>query len=148
MRQRGFEIVTFYQDANISLPMRRTARSAGYDMEAAATVVLQPKSVTLIPTGLKAYMPEDEYLGVHIRSGFSFKNQVSLINSQGIIDADYYNNPDNEGHILIGVLNHGTEAITVKKGDRVAQGIFAKYLKIDSDTADNARTGGLGSTGK
>ncbi|MEN6411151.1 MAG: dUTP diphosphatase [Veillonellales bacterium] len=148
MQQRGFEIITAYLDADISLPTRQTAHSAGYDMEAAAAVVLQPKSVTMIPTGLKAYMREDEYLGVHIRSGFSFKNQVSLINSQGIIDADYYNNPDNEGHILIGVFNYGTKAISVKKGDRIAQGIFSKYLRVDADIADNTRTGGLGSTGK
>ncbi|HMM21617.1 MAG TPA: dUTP diphosphatase [Selenomonadales bacterium] len=149
MRIRGFEKIKAYEHADFPLPERKTAHSAGYDITAAEAVVLAPQAVTLIPTGLKAYMQEDEYLGVHIRSGLAVKHSLGLINGQGIIDADYYNNPANEGHILIAVFNYGREAVAIGKGERVAQGIFYRYLRTDSDAgaALPARTGGIGSTG-
>lgn len=146
MRVRGFEIVTGY--LGIVMPERKTAFSAGYDICAAEQVDLPPGKVTIIPTGLKAYMLEDEYLGIFIRSGLSIKKSLSLINGQGIIDADYYNNSGNEGHIMIAVFNHGGETVSIAAGDRIAQGIFFKYLKTDDDSAEDTRTGGLGSTGK
>ena len=73
-RQRGFESVSKYKDAGIELPVRKTAASAGYDLQAAEDVILLPHAVTIVPTGLKAYMQQDEYLGLHVRSGFSIKN--------------------------------------------------------------------------
>ena len=82
-----------------------------------------------------------------MRSGLAVKHGLSLINGQGIIDADYYNNPDNEGHILIAVMNHGGETVLLPQGTRIAQGIFYKYLKTDDDSTDGIRAGGLGSTG-
>ncbi|MBB5336661.1 dUTP diphosphatase [Pectinatus brassicae] len=149
MRNRGFEVINSYKDKNISLPERKTSKSAGYDIEAAADAILKPGKVTIIPTGLKAYMNDDEYLGLHMRSGMSVKNALSFINSQGIIDADYYNNSDNEGHIMLGIINHGQEDFIIKKGTRVAQGIFYKYLMIDGDNNNKGqiRQGGIGSTG-
>lgn len=150
MKIRGFEIITEYRGQQIHLPMRKTASSAGYDIEAAEDRKLMPGEVTFVPTGLKAYMLPDEYLGLHIRSGFSIKNAVSFVNSQGIIDADYYNNPENEGHIMVAVMNHGKKSISVKKGMRIAQGIFYKYLTADGDAAGEGekRQGGFGSTGE
>ena len=71
-----------------------------------------------------------------------------LANSTGIVDSDYYNNPDNEGHIMIAYYNTGDTPYTVEKGDRIGQGIFMKYLTVDEDTASGMRTGGIGSTGK
>jgi len=109
MKLRGFEFVSSYNQAELSLPVRKTKYSAGYDISAAEDVILQPSTVTIIATGLKAYMQPDEYLGIHIRSGLSIKNKLSLINGQGIIDADYYNNIENEGHILIAIYNHDTD---------------------------------------
>ena len=149
MRKRGFEIITKYKDEGITLPKRKTGSSAGYDMEAAKRIELMPHKVTIIPTGLKAYMQQDEYLGIHIRSGFSIKQAVSLINSQGVIDADYYNNLENEGHIMIAVINQSDDVVIVDKGMRVAQGIFYHYLTVDGDVAGAgaARHGGMGSTG-
>jgi len=147
-RIRGFEIVSAYANAGINLPERKTAASAGYDLEAATDVILTPQAVTIVPTGLKAYMPADEYLGIHIRSGLAVKHSLSLINGQGIIDADYYNNPDNEGHILIPVFNHGQQPVFLTKGTRIAQGIFYKYLLTDHDNKNQrVRQGGFGSTG-
>lgn len=149
MKIRGFEIVSEYKEKNIHIPVRKTSLSAGYDIEAADDVLLLPHTVGIIPTGLKAYMQPDEYLGIHIRSGISIKHNLSLPNSQGIIDADYYNNPSNEGHILIAIVNHGDQPFAVNKGLRIAQAIFYRYLVTDYDDAvtHEPRTGGLGSTG-
>ena len=148
MRTRGFEIVRNYLEQNIALPARKTVQSAGYDIEAASGAVLKAGLVTAVPTGLKAYMGPDEYLGIHIRSGLSVKNALSLINGQGIIDADYYNNPENEGHIIIAFFNHSANDAIIKKGDRIAQGIFYKYLLADGDCGQkkSKRQGGFGST--
>lgn len=148
MRSRGFEIVKAYEGKGIHIPVRKTASSAGYDIESAADMELPSGKVTLIPTGLKAYMEDDEYLGIYIRSSMAIKHGIILINSTGIIDSDYYNNEDNEGHIMVAVYNTGKEPFHVAKGDRVAQGIFQKYLKADGDRAEGKRTGGVGSTGK
>lgn len=150
MRVRGFEVIKAYQEKQIHLPARKTIASAGYDIEAGEDVVLVPHKVSIIPTGIKAYMQTDEYLGIHIRSGFSIKKSLSLVNSQGVIDADYYNNADNEGHIMIAVFNHGDQPIHIEKGMRVAQGVFYKYLTVDDDFVSETavRQGGIGSTGE
>lgn len=147
MTQRGFEVITAYGDKGIHIPARKTASSAGYDLEAAETVVLQPHAVTVVPTGLKAYMKEDEYLSIFIRSSLAFKKGLMLANSTGIVDSDYYNNPDNEGHIMIAYYNTNGAPYTIEKGERIGQGIFMKYLTTDDDAADGVRTGGIGSTG-
>lgn len=149
MRKRGFEIIKAYEAAGLSLPQRKTAASAGYDLAAAEDCVLVRGKVTIVPTGLKAYMQADEYLGLHIRSGLSLKNQLMLVNAQGIVDSDYYDNEENEGHIMVAILNLGASDFPVEKGMRIAQGIFYKYLVADEDEAGRGevRTGGFGSTG-
>ena len=149
MRKRGFEIISDYKDKDIHLPMRKTAKSAGYDLEAAQDKLIKAGQCGVIATGLKAYMRDDEYLGIHIRSSLAFKKHLNLINSQGVVDADYYNNPDNEGHIMIGLINFGTEDVFIQKGMRIAQAIFYKFLTVDDDIAnDSIRQGGFGSTGE
>ena len=145
---RGFETVTAYTDKGIHLPVRKTEKSAGYDIESAADADLLPHQVTIVPTGLKAFMEKDEYLGIFIRSGISIKNGILLVNGTGIIDSDYYNNADNEGHILIAFYNAGDTAFHIAKGTRMAQGIFCKYLLAGDDEAAGVRTGGIGSTGE
>ena len=128
MKQRGFEIVSYYQEKNIILPSRKTKFSAGYDIATAENIILLPQQVTLIPTGIKAYMQTDEYLGVHIRSSIAIKQKLTLINNVGVIDADYYNNVENEGHIMIPVYNYNQSSVTIEKDTRIAQGIFYRYL--------------------
>ncbi len=148
MKKRGFAVVSAYQPAGVALPQRKTKHSAGYDLAAADTVTVEPQAVALIPTGLKAYMLPQEYLGIHIRSGLSIKKKLMLVNGQGVIDADYYDNPDNEGHIMIAVFNPGPDSVTIEAGERIAQGIFYRYLVADDDEgADAVRQGGFGSTG-
>ena len=148
MKQRGFEIVSYYQEKNIILPSRKTKFSAGYDITTAENIILLPQQVTLIPTGIKAYMQTDEYLGVHIRSSIAIKQKLTLINNVGVIDADYYNNVENEGHIMIPVYNYNQSSVTIEKDTRIAQGIFYRYLLASDDKAENIRIGGIGSTGK
>ena len=148
MKQRGFEIVSYYQEKNIILPSRKTKFSAGYDIATAENIILLPQQVTLIPTGIKAYMQTDDYLGVHIRSSIAIKQKLTLINNVGVIDADYYNNVENEGHIMIPVYNYNQSSVTIEKDTRIAQGIFYRYLLASDDKAENIRIGGIGSTGK
>lgn len=150
MRERGFEIVSAWRGLGIKLPARKTARSAGYDIEAGIDVVLAPGQTALVPTGVKAYMLPDEVLYIYIRSSIAVKKGLALSNAVGVIDADYYNNADNEGHIYIALTNYGERAVTLAKGERIAQGIFQKYLTVDGDAAGDGaeRAGGFGSTGE
>lgn len=150
MKTRGFDVVRSWQNKGISLPVRKTAASAGYDFEAGESVTIRPDEQVMVPTGIKAYMQPDEVLTIHIRSSMAVKHQLVLVNSVGIIDADYYDNPDNEGHIYIALWNRGSEPFAIEKGDRIAQGIFSRYLVADDDSAGQGaeRQGGFGSTGK
>lgn len=149
MRNRGFEIVSDFKDKHINLPTRKTSKSAGYDIEAAEDKIIKAGQMAVIATGLKAYMQDDEYLGIHIRSSLALKKHLNLVNSQGVIDADYYNNEDNEGHIMIGLINFGNEDVEITKGMRIAQAIFYKFLIIDDEKkVDTIRSGGFGSTGE
>ena len=104
----------------------------------------------MVPTGVKAYMQDNEYLGIHIRSSMAIKRHLRLLNNEGIVDADYYNNPDNEGHIMLALANDSDETVVLKKGERVAQGIFYTYLLADGDSksAKAERSGGFGSTAR
>lgn len=144
---RGFEVISKFEDENITLPKRKTTESAGYDIECAESTTIEPGEMKLVPTGLKAFMNYDEYLAIHIRSSMAVKRQLMLANSTGIIDSDYYNNEENEGHILIALYNLGKETVQIEKGERVAQGIFSKYLIASDDDATGIRVGGIGSTG-
>ena len=140
---RGFEVLENYKDKGINLPMRKTAQSAGYDLEAAADFALPRQRIVLVTTGLKAFMLPDEVLMVHIRSSLALKHGIILANGVGVIDADY------NGHIMMPLLNLGVEDFKVTKGMRIAQGVFQKYLTIDGDEAGvgEVRRGGFGSTG-
>lgn len=146
-RGRRFAPIAAYA-GKVRLPERKTARSAGYDLAAAADVVLEPGKVALVPTGLKAYMEPDEVLLLTIRSSLAVKRGLMLANGVGVIDADYADNPENEGHIQVAMVNLGSSPVHLAKGERVAQGIFVKYLTTDDDQAAGVRTGGFGSTGR
>ena len=101
---------------------------------------------TLVPTGIKCEVPEDMYLELSVRSSCPLKHWLILANGVGIIDADYYNNPDNEGHIFFQIINLSPFDIVLKKGDTIGQGILKKYYVTDNDAADGFRAGGFGST--
>lgn len=146
MSERRFAPVSAYA-GKVALPQRKTARSAGYDLAAAETVLIPPGQVRLVPTGLKAYLGRAEVLVLAVRSSLAAKRSLALANGIGVIDSDYADNPDNEGHILVALHNFGTGPAEVTAGERVAQGIFLPYLITVDDEAAGERTGGFGSTG-
>ena len=103
---------------------------------------------TLVPTGVKCELDPDTYLELSVRSSSPLKYWLCMANSVGIIDADYYNNPDNEGHIYFQIINFSPLPIILKKGDAIGQGIIKPYLKTEDDNAGGTRQGGFGSTDK
>lgn len=130
------------------LPKRGSKNSAGYDFFSPINEIIPAHGTAKIPTGVKAYMQSDEVLMIYPRSSIGFKTNIRLSNTTGVIDSDYYNNPDNEGHMWIKFYNPTDEDYHIFIGDKIAQGIFTKFLVTDDDNADQDRTGGLGSTGK
>ena len=152
MKTRGFEIAKGFEDKNIKLPVRKTKYSAGYDVECAEDTIVpsfkKGMNPTLIPTGIKAYMGDDEVLYLYNRSSNPKKKGLILANSVGVVDKDYYGNPDNDGHIMFAFFNIKDEDITIKKGEAIGQAVFAKYLVTDDDSASGKRQGGFGSTDK
>ncbi|QIL51127.1 dUTP diphosphatase [Weissella coleopterorum] len=176
---RSFAIVEKYQKADLKLPQRSTKFAAGYDFQAAEDFVVpsiwrhnvlqviwsiwRQNRVTdeayqgahkdfkpvLVPTGVKVYLEDDEYLMVANRSSNPLKRGLVLPNGVGIIDADYVDNPSNEGELFIQMTNFGLRDLKIKKGERIGQGIFMKYLVTDQDAQDekNVRQNGFGSTG-
>ena len=151
-RIRGFEIAKGFENMGINLPVRKTKYSAGYDVEAAEDTVIpsfqKGMKPTLVKTGIKAYMQDDEVLIIANRSSNPGKKGLILANSIGVIDKDYYGNPDNDGHIMFAFYNVKEEDIEIKKGDAIGQAIFQKYLITDDDTSEGERLGGFGSTSK
>ena len=147
---RGFEIAKGFEDKGINLPERKTKYSAGYDIEAAEDVIIpsfkKGMKPTIIKTGLKAYMQDNEYLILVNRSSNPGKKGLIMANSVGIIDKDYYGNAENDGHIMFAFYNIKDEDIEIKKGERIGQAIFTPYLLVDNDNANAERTGGFGST--
>ena len=151
-RIRGFEIAKGFENSNINLPVRSTKNSAGYDVEAAEDCIIPAfkpgQKPTLVKTGIKAYMESDEVLILANRSSNPGKKGLILANSIGVVDSDYYENPDNDGHIMYAFFNFKAEDVEIKKGERIGQAIFQKYLVTDNDIAQGERTGGFGSTNK
>ena len=149
---RGFEVAKGFENEGINLPKRKTKYSAGYDIEAAEDVVIpsfkKGMNPTLVKTGIKAYMQDDEALMLYNRSSNPKKKGLILANSVGVVDKDYYENPDNDGHIMFAFYNIKDEDTIVKKGDAIGQGIFQKYFVTDDDVAEGERLGGFGSTNK
>lgn len=132
---------------NIILPKRATSGSAGYDFYNPIEVKVNPKETCLIATGIRVNITGGWLLKIYPRSSMGFKYQMSLVNTVGIIDSDYYY-ADNEGHIMIKIYNGSDKVLEIKKEDRFAQGIFSEYGITIDDEANETRHGGFGSTNK
>lgn len=102
---------------------------------------------TLVSTGMKCKLDPGTYLELSVRSSSPLKYWLVLANGVGIIDADYYNNPDNEGEIFFQLINLSPFDIKLQKGETIGQGIIKPYLITEDDAAAGERTGGFGSTG-
>ena len=164
-RQRGFEVVkdahrqhkeskeiagklreVFY---DINTPVRADERSAGYDFFCPIDVMLHPGQKMLVFTDVKAYMESDEVLQLYPRSSMGIKKGLMLSNTVGVIDSSYYENEGNDGNIGLPLLNTSGKGLQIKAGERIAQGIFIKYLTADQDNVlSETRKGGMGSSGE
>lgn len=154
-----FEKISFDQfvnDSNISdkkiyddiiLPKRATIGSAGYDFVCPFDLVIKKGELKKVPTGIRCYIENNYVLNIYPRSSFGIKYQLFLANTVGIIDSDYYY-AENQGHIIIPIVNYGDYDIVIKKGERFVQGVFLKYYKVREDDISIKRNGGFGSTGK
>mgnify|MGYP003499159967 FL=1 len=176
-----FEKVSRFADADIAMPVRKTAQAAGYDMVAAEDIIIppydtlfatmlgegcpmdnQPMTIdemaaftkrlktkpTLVSTGMKCKLEPGTYLELSVRSSSPLKYWIMMANSVGIIDADYYNNPDNEGEIFFQIYNLSPFNIKINKGEAIGQGIIMPYGVTEDDVAGGERVGGFGSTSK
>lgn len=169
MRLRGFEVCKGFENCDISLPVRKTKNSVGYDIEAAEDTVIPSiwKTVfanmkkflsgnteyetfkpTLVKTGIKSYFGEDEVLVLANRSSNPGKKGLVLANSIGIIECDYYENLDNDGHLMYAYYNFFPTDTVIKKHEVIGQAYFQKFLITDDDKAEGIRLGGFGSTDK
>ena len=156
MRTRGFEVCKGFEDKDITLPERKTKNAVAYDIEAAEDTVIPSiwKTVfsnvskflkgdkdfeafkpTLVKTGVKAYFLEDEALFLATKSSYPGKKGLLLANSIGIVESDYYNNQDNDGHLMYAYYNLFPFDVTIKKHEPAGQAFFQKFLTIDNDSA-------------
>lgn len=140
------------EDLNVKIMQKVLALTEGYvapmtlDTLGAITKELKAKP-TLVPTGVKVKLDPGTYLELSVRSSCPLKYWLILANGVGIIDGDYYNNPDNEGHIFFQMINLSPVPIQLKAGDCIGQGIIKSYLKTENDNTTAERKGGFGSTG-
>lgn len=130
-----------------TLPKRSTKKSAGYDFVAIDDYLIKSDEVLKIPLGVKVRMEDDEVLFLISRSSMGFKYNIRMTNQIGIIDSDYYNNSMNEGHMWISLQNHSRTDYQIKKGDKLIQGVFVKYLTVANENPiEEERISGIGST--
>ena len=174
-----FEKVSKYANADIAMPVRKTAQSAGYDMVAAEDYIIPSLwqmtaeasdiwavdsdefvtmdmmarftketgfKPTLVSTGMKCKLDPGSWLQLSVRSSSPLKYWLMMGNGIGVIDADYYNNPDNEGEIFFQIYNLSPFNIQIKKGEAIGQGIILPYGVTENDIAEGERVGGFGST--
>lgn len=142
------KIITLDHHSGLELPYYASAHAAGMDLTAAISedVTINAGSMALIPTGICIELPEGYEAQIRPRSGLAFKNQVTVLNAPGTIDADY------RGEIKVILINHGTQAFVVERGMRIAQMVIAAYTKANiilANTLSDSERGasGFGSTG-
>lgn len=137
---------------NIKIPVRGTKYSAAYDFFIPMPTKFGGDGVVrllnYIPTGIKVKLDPDKVLNVVPRSSMGIKHGIMLANTIGVIDADYYNNPDNEGDIILAFTRFLPGILTVKPGTKIAQGMIINYYTTEDDDVTAERTGGIGSTDK
>ena len=132
---------------DLPLPSRRTAGSAGFDLASAEPdFILAPGERRLVATGLAIELPPGVEGQVRPRSGLALKHGLTMPNAPGTIDSDY------RGELKVILQNGGSEPVTIVRGDRIAQVVFARYETPDvidaTELAESGRgAGGCGSTG-
>lgn len=133
--------------SDIPLPCRATTGSAGYDFVCPVEVTIRPGDTAVIPTGVRCFMEPCWVLLNCPRSSLGRKHGIRLANTVGVIDSDYVH-ADNEGHILVMLVNGGDHEVTLHPGERFCQGIFLPFGLAEEAEVTGERSGGFGSTGK
>ena len=145
------EVLQLPHGAGLPLPAYQTAHAAGLDLLAAvpedAPVVIEPGRYAMVPTGLSIALPEGFEAQVRPRSGLAAKHGITALNSPGTIDADY------RGEIAVLLINHGSAAFAIRRGERIAQMVIApvaqaQLVPVDVLSSTARGTGGFGSTGR
>lgn len=136
-----------YRHKPTFLPTRATAKSAGHDFFLKEDVTIKPGKAVFQYTDVKCRLNRDGVLLLFVRSSIGIKQHLMLANGTGVIDADYYGNADNDGNIGLTLYNYGTDAVTLKEGTRIMQGVVVDYRISENDAAYGNRSGGFGSTG-
>lgn len=134
-------------DPTVSLPQYHTSESAGFDIASSADIIVAPGQVAKIPTGLVIASPKGHFLLIAARSSLALKKGLAMANGIGIVDPDYAG-PSDEIHII--VHNFTAKPVEVKKGERLAQGLFLPTEQAKWQEVDELRSvdrGGIGSTG-
>lgn len=145
--EKDFSKNVNYED--IKLPERKTLSSAGYDFFLPSALNIEPNEIVKISTGIKVCLDYNEFLSIVVKSSLGIKYNLRMCNQIGIIDSDYYNNDENEGHIIIFLKNEGKETINIEQGKGFVQGILLNYLTVtNEEKVDKIRKGGFGSTDK
>ena len=132
---------------NIKIPERKTKYSAGHDISIPYEITLSSNDKMLIPTGIRCKIDENYVMLIIPRSSMGIKHGLRLSNTIAVIDADYYS-AENEGHILLSIINEGNNPIKFKPGDCVCQAVFVPYGVADQEEVTTERAGGIGSTSK
>ena len=150
---RGFQPVkikhTKHATVETMIPTRSTKGSSGYDFYSKEEVTIMPNESHLFWTDVMAYMLQDETMLLFVRSSVGTKLGLKLKTAVSVIDSDYYDNEKNGGNIGICLYNYSTEPVTIKVHERIAQGVFQKYLIADNDIClSETRKGGYGSSGR
>jgi dUTP diphosphatase len=134
-------------DPAVPLPVYQTGGAAGFDLSASQDLVVEPGEVALVPTGLIIEVPVGHFLGIFARSSTPLKRGLMVANGVGIVDSDYCGPGD---EVKIEVLNFTARPVTIRRGDRLAQGVVVPYVRSDvRDEAapSNPTRGGFGATG-
>lgn len=139
-------IPSFWKSLDKAFAVWSKARKCS-DCELAKAEVLKEMKPTLVPTGIKVLLEADQYLELVNRSSGPLKRGFILTNGIGVVDSDYYGNPDNDGHIMFQIANLGMTDVMIKKGDRIGQGIIKNFYTV-GDYVEEERSGGFGSTGE
>ncbi|MBP3582026.1 MAG: dUTP diphosphatase [Clostridia bacterium] len=136
------------KDGLVKMPVRATKHSAGYDIFSPIDTVIEPQTMQMIWTDMKAEFNTDEVLLLCVTSGMG-KNGIMVANTIGVIDCDYYSNSGNDGNLGFRLYNYSNEPYVIKAGDKIGQGIFMKFLTVDNEQEiTSERKGGFGSTVK
>lgn len=134
-------------DTNLPLPAYESDGACAFDMYSRETITIEPGKIELLPSNFVIEVPVGYVLVLTARSSLARKKGLMLANSVGVIDQDYSGNND---EILISVRNTGDAAVTVERGERIAQGLILPIARAtwqEVETMDNKNRGGFGSTG-